>query len=223
MWVRPGPPGKSPTCPAATLCCPAARTWLPSPEAAGPARERGSAAGPGLRFRRRSPLDEATGPGQARVRAPLPGRKGALISPRHGTLTENTGATAPLLRITTTTIPGAAQVLHLNGEVDHDQRQRLESAPTTGSTRPRGRSSVARALLRPPVGREGRTELHRDVRRAHTGAAVQRLATIRTVACVPVVGLRSARPTTGRTGHVVSAGRSAGWRGRARAGRRSRG
>ncbi|MFJ9448453.1 STAS domain-containing protein [Kitasatospora sp. NPDC101235] len=49
------------------------------------------------------------------------------MSPRHGTRFENTGVPAPLLRITTTTIRGTAQVLHLHGEVDHDQRQRLES------------------------------------------------------------------------------------------------
>ncbi|MFG3055831.1 STAS domain-containing protein [Kitasatospora sp. NPDC048239] len=50
------------------------------------------------------------------------------MSPRHGTRFENTGVPAPLLRITTTTIRGTAQVLRLHGEVDHDQRQRLESA-----------------------------------------------------------------------------------------------
>ncbi|PYC76639.1 hypothetical protein C7C46_21925 [Streptomyces tateyamensis] len=50
------------------------------------------------------------------------------MSPRHGTHFENTSVPAPLLRITTTTIRDTAQILHLHGEVDHDQRRPLESA-----------------------------------------------------------------------------------------------
>ncbi|MCU7826785.1 STAS domain-containing protein [Kitasatospora sp. DSM 101779] len=50
------------------------------------------------------------------------------MSSRNGTRSENAGVCVPLLRITTTTISGTAQVLHLHGESDHDQRRRLESA-----------------------------------------------------------------------------------------------
>ncbi|WP_354644762.1 STAS domain-containing protein [Kitasatospora camelliae] len=50
------------------------------------------------------------------------------MSPRYGTRFADTGATATLLRITTTTGSGAARIVHLNGQVDQDQRLRLESA-----------------------------------------------------------------------------------------------
>ncbi|MFJ8623741.1 STAS domain-containing protein [Kitasatospora sp. NPDC093550] len=50
------------------------------------------------------------------------------MSPRNGTPSENAGFSVPLLRITTTTISGTAQVVHLHGESDHDERRRLESA-----------------------------------------------------------------------------------------------
>ncbi|MFI6449679.1 STAS domain-containing protein [Kitasatospora sp. NPDC050543] len=49
------------------------------------------------------------------------------MSSRYGTRFADTSVTAPLLRITTSTDSGPAQVVHLDGEVDQDQRQRLES------------------------------------------------------------------------------------------------
>ncbi|MFD7987729.1 STAS domain-containing protein [Kitasatospora indigofera] len=50
------------------------------------------------------------------------------MSSRYGTRFATTGASAPVLRITTTTDSGTARILHLAGEVDQDERQRLESA-----------------------------------------------------------------------------------------------
>ncbi|MFB7908353.1 STAS domain-containing protein [Kitasatospora sp. NPDC056076] len=48
------------------------------------------------------------------------------MSSRYGT--NLAPAHAPALRITTTTDSGTARIVHLHGEVDQDQRQRLERA-----------------------------------------------------------------------------------------------
>ncbi|MFE5586106.1 STAS domain-containing protein [Kitasatospora sp. NPDC056531] len=50
------------------------------------------------------------------------------MSTRRSFRSRNPGALAPLLQVTVVTVPGRAVVVRLDGEVDQDQRRRLEAA-----------------------------------------------------------------------------------------------